>query len=92
MLTIADAKDMPRFETERRPAVFFTIDHVVKEEMSNIYCKCGSIVSLDRRTVKLKKHLRKDVECPVCRNFRISNEIEHMNCLFEGTLDADPTV
>jgi len=25
----------------------------------------------------------------VCRNFRISNELEYMNSLFDGTLDEE---
>ncbi|MDR0198570.1 MAG: hypothetical protein LBI08_02370 [Methanomassiliicoccaceae archaeon] len=59
--------------------------------MSKIYCKCGNIVSLDRRTVRLKNSLRKDIECPVCRNFRISGEIDHLNDLFSGILDEEMT-
>jgi len=68
---------------------FNTIDSVRKDVMSKTYCKCGNIVSLDRNAVKLKKNLRKTVECPICRNFRISNEIDHINSLFDGTLDDE---
>jgi hypothetical protein len=69
-----------------------TIDNVRSGEMSKIYCKCGNIVSIDKGTVKLKKHLRKKVECPMCRNHRVSMEIEHINSLFDGTLDEGTTV
>jgi len=64
-----------------------TIDNVRAGDMSKIYCKCGNIVSIDKGTVRLKKDLRKNIECPVCRNYRISMDIEHLNSLFDGTLD-----
>jgi len=66
---------------------FSTIDSVPNGDMSKTYCRCGNIVSLDTRTVRLKHSLKKNVECPICRNFRISGELEYMNCLFDGTLD-----
>ena len=72
-----------------RPMISVTIDNIPKGSMSSIYCKCGSIVRIDRNSVKLKKALHKDVECPMCRNIRISNEIELMNGLFDGTLDEE---
>jgi 5-methylcytosine-specific restriction endonuclease McrA len=55
--------------------------------MSKIYCDCGNIVSLDKAWVRMKKALKKRVECGVCRNHRISMEIDHINGLFDGTLD-----
>lgn len=64
-----------------------TIDSVRTGEMSKIYCKCGSIVSLDRSTVRMKKYLKKSIECPACRNRRISYETDYLNDLFNGTLD-----
>jgi hypothetical protein len=68
-----------------------TIDNVRKDDMSKIYCKCGSIVSLDKRSIRIKNALKKTLECPMCRNFRISNEIQYMNDLFSGTLDEEMT-
>ena len=67
-----------------------TIDEVLPRDMSRIYCKCGNIVSLDRVTVRRKKKLKKNIECMICRNFRISNEIDLMNDIFSGILDEDP--
>jgi len=72
--------------------MFVTIDSVRKDSMSKTYCKCGNIVSLDRNVVKLKRSLKKNIECPICRNFRISNEIEHINGLYDGTLDDETMV
>jgi len=64
-----------------------TIDSVGAGDMLKIYCKCGNIVSLDKRTISTKKNLRKKIECTMCRNRRISSDIEHLNGLFDGTLD-----
>jgi hypothetical protein len=74
------------------PMIDSTIDNIGTGDMSKIYCKCGNIVSIDKNTVKLKKRLKKKIECPVCRNYRISFEIEYMNGLFDGTLDEGRTV
>ena len=65
-----------------------TIDRVRSNDMSKIYCKCGNIVSIDKNTVKIKKLLRKTLECAVCRNHRISADIEYLNSCYDGTLDA----
>ena len=64
-----------------------TIDGAGSNEMYKIYCDCGRIVSLDRSSVKMKKNLKKSVECTVCRNQRISVDIEYLNDLYNGTLD-----
>jgi len=64
-----------------------TIDRVRSYDMSKIYCKCGNIVSIDKNTVKLKKILRKNLECAGCRNHRISGDIEYLNSYYDGTLD-----
>ncbi|MCL2143231.1 MAG: hypothetical protein FWH44_03125 [Methanomassiliicoccaceae archaeon] len=69
-----------------------TIDNIRTGDMSKIYCRCGNIVSIDKNTVKLKKHLRKDIECPICRNHRISMDIEFINGLFDGTLDTETMI
>ena len=66
-----------------------TIDGALPRDMSRIYCKCGNIVSLDKLTVRRKKKLKKNIECMICRNFRISNEIDIMNDIFNGTLDEN---
>ena len=64
-----------------------TIDRIRPYDMSKIYCKCGNIVSIDKNTVRLKKFLRKELECTACRNYRISRDIDHMNWHYDGTLD-----
>ena len=64
-----------------------TIDTIRASDMSKIYCKCGNIVSIDKNTVKMKKRLRKSIECPICRNFRISMEIDIMNGVSDDALD-----
>ena len=64
-----------------------TIDKVRPYDMSKIYCKCGNIVSIDKNTVKLKKILKKNLECSGCRNNRISMDIEYLNSYYDGTLD-----
>ncbi|MDR0791437.1 MAG: hypothetical protein LBE47_02740 [Methanomassiliicoccaceae archaeon] len=68
-----------------------TIDSVRSCDMSKIYCECGNIVSLDGNMVRTKKRLRKLVECTICRNHRISFDIDYLNGLYDGTLDADQT-
>ena len=64
-----------------------TIDAVRQSDMSKIYCECGNIVSLDKMSVRIKKALKKRVECNICRNHRISADIQYLNDLFDGTLD-----
>jgi archaellum component FlaF (FlaF/FlaG flagellin family) len=66
-----------------------TVDYVRSCDMSKIYCDCGNIVSLDRNMVRIKKSLKKRVECNICRNGRISVDIDTMNGIFDGTLDED---
>ncbi|MDR2866442.1 MAG: hypothetical protein LBV13_03450 [Methanomassiliicoccaceae archaeon] len=56
--------------------------------MSKIYCNCGNIVSLDRNVVRIKKELKKKVECMGCRNHRVSYELDILNG--DGILDEDP--
>ena len=68
-----------------------TIDGARSCDMYKIYCDCGNIVSLDKGTVRMKKLLKKPVECPLCRNFRISNDIDIINNIFDGTLDEETT-
>ena len=68
-----------------------TIDVIRPSDMSKIYCSCGNIVSLDKSIIRMKKHLKKQVECPVCRNLRVSIDIEYLNNLFDGTLDEGTT-
>jgi len=58
--------------------------------MSKIYCDCGNIVPLDKSIVRIKKALKKKVECNICRNVRISSDIDIINNIFDGTLDEDP--
>ncbi|MFA6679750.1 MAG: hypothetical protein WCR96_04585 [Candidatus Methanomethylophilaceae archaeon] len=48
------------------------------------YCKCGRIIGLDSAQVNLKIRLGKEIECPFCRNQRISKEIDELNAVFDG--------
>jgi hypothetical protein len=52
--------------------------------MRKTYCKCGRIIGLDSSQVDVKIHLGKDLECSVCRNARISREIDDMNNHFNN--------
>ncbi len=52
--------------------------------MTMIYCSCGRIVRADRSISILKGILHKEVECPSCRNLRISSEIDEINRHFSG--------
>jgi hypothetical protein len=54
-------------------------DNAGPRSLMRIYCACGKIVDLDRREMSLKKSLKKDLECPACRNARIAREIDLMN-------------
>ena len=65
------------------------IDSIRACDMKKIYCECGNIVSLDKSIVRVKKLLKKRVECTVCRNNRISLDIDYLNNLFNGTLDDE---
>ena len=56
-----------------------TLDQVRPSGLTKIYCKCGSIVGLDREMVATKKKLNKPIECTACRNHRISLDIDEMN-------------
>ena len=56
-----------------------TLDHVRPSGLTKIYCKCGSIVGLDREMVATKKKLNKSLECTTCRNQRISHDIDELN-------------
>ncbi len=42
---------------------------------TKFYCSCGRFVDIDSNAVKLKRSLRKDVECAQCRNIRIAKEL-----------------
>jgi len=66
-----------------------TLDGIRQFGLKKIYCKCGSIVDLDKEHVVLKKKLKKSVECPMCRNMRISNDIDTMNDYFAGVVPEE---
>ncbi|MBP5734207.1 MAG: hypothetical protein J6W53_00075 [Candidatus Methanomethylophilaceae archaeon] len=59
-----------------------------KDEMC-VYCACGRIVALDRAEMSLKIALKKDLECTACRNRRISEEIDYLNNLYDGTIKEE---
>lgn len=52
--------------------------------MKKTYCKCGRIIGLDSANVNLKMSLGKDPECTICRNARISKEIDEMNACYDS--------
>jgi len=65
--------------TKRVRGKAVTLDQVRPSGLTKIYCKCGSIVGLDRDMVATKKKLNKPVECTACRNMRISHDIDELN-------------
>lgn len=66
-----------------------TIDSVRSSSLKKIYCKCGNIVGLDKEHVSIKKKLEKKLECPRCRNMRISRDIDEINNLFAGVVPEE---
>lgn len=57
--------------------------------MGTIYCRCGRIVSMDSAIMKMKLSMGKELECPLCRNGRISKDIEDINMHFDGIEEED---
>lgn len=46
-------------------------------ELIRVRCdSCGAEIDLDAETVKVKKDLRKAVECAICRNRRVARNLE----------------
>ncbi len=43
---------------------------------TKIYCSCGRIVNIDRKSCSVKRKLHKTIECAVCRNLRIGRELD----------------
>ncbi len=55
--------------------------------MTDVECdSCGVRIGLDDSVVSVKHRLHKRVECPVCRNVRVSRELELLEIEFSGTL------
>lgn len=50
----------------------------------SIYCKCGNIIRMDSAQVNIKLALGKELECPKCRNERISRDIDEIEMHFSG--------
>jgi hypothetical protein len=71
-----------RFIPHTRSSI--TLDNLSSLDRMCVYCACGRIVALDRSEMQLKISLGKELQCTVCRNARISQEIDSMNSLFEG--------
>lgn len=46
------------------------------DSFTKIYCRCGRIVDVDTGEFRVKKMLKKEVECPHCRNLRIAAELD----------------
>ena len=66
-----------------------TLDGVRQSGLKKIYCACGSIVGLDRDHVSMKKKLKKTIECPACRNLRISKDIDEIDNYFAGIVPEE---
>ena len=66
-----------------------SLDVFSPKSMMSVYCECGRIVVLDRAEMKLKLSLGKDLQCMKCRNIRISQDIDYLNALFDGTLEEN---
>ena len=66
-----------------------TLDNANSRCLMKIYCACGRIVDLDKKEMKLKLTLKKDTECTLCRNMRISRDIEGLNDHFDGNFAED---
>lgn len=69
-----------------------TLDAAGPRSFMKICCACGKIVDLDKKEMKIKKSLKKELECPACRNARISMEIDFLNGLFDGSLQAEEDI
>jgi hypothetical protein len=59
------------------------LDDASTKTLTKIYCACGRIVDLDKGAIKVKRSLKKEVECTVCRNLRISLDIDALNAHFD---------
>ncbi|MGI6008751.1 MAG: hypothetical protein ACOX8X_01315 [Methanomethylophilus sp.] len=57
--------------------------------LRKIYCKCGRIVDYDEREYDVKTRLHKQVECPYCRNARISQELDTLDSHF-SVIEEEP--
>ena len=60
-----------------------TLDQIRSSALKKIYCKCGRIVGLDKSQMAVKLKLKKELECPICRNLRISKDIDELNGVCE---------
>lgn len=60
------------------------MDRISIDRMMNVYCDCGRLVWLDRSAMDLKLSIGKPLECTICRNRRISDEIELLDRHFDG--------
>ncbi|MDR0524061.1 MAG: hypothetical protein LBG62_06560 [Candidatus Methanoplasma sp.] len=61
------------------------LDEFEESGFMKIYCLCGRIVDLDRASAEMKFRLRKGAECAICRNSRISREIDEIETCFNGS-------
>ena len=63
-------------------STIFTVPGIGR--MKSIYCKCGNIIRIDSAQVNVKLALGKELECPKCRNARISKDIDEIEMHFNG--------
>ena len=67
-----------------------TVHHMAERDMLDVECdSCGVRINLDSCVVTVKHRLHKPVECPICRNARISKELEQFKIEFSGAESAE---
>ena len=71
------------------PLASVKLDDISADNEMCVYCMCGRIVTLDRSEMQLKLSLGKELQCTSCRNRRISQEIDYINALYDGTIDEE---
>ncbi|MCQ2056425.1 MAG: hypothetical protein MJY64_03060 [archaeon] len=54
-------------------------------KMKKVFCKCGEIIDFDSSQMFIKLCLGKELECPSCRNARISKYIDEINIHYQNT-------
>ncbi len=58
---------------------------MAERDMLDVDCdNCGVRIGLDSSVVSVKHQLHKPVECPICRNMRVSKEMELLENEFRG--------
>ncbi|MCQ2056070.1 MAG: hypothetical protein MJY64_01160 [archaeon] len=53
-------------------------------KMKKVFCKCGEIIDFDSSQMLIKLYLGKELECPSCRNARVSKYIDEINTYYKN--------